>query len=921
MSEIQEEHLSGVFLSYRREDTAGWTGRIYDRVSARVGADRVFLDVEAVAPGEDFTEAITSVLRTADAVAVVIGPAWLTAAAGQGERRLDDPDDHVRREILMALESEARVVPVLVDGARMPNARDLPEDIRSLAYRTAVVVSDIRFEHDMLRLLDALGFADNVSPGAKQQDNLPAEATNFVGRAEQLSNVRSLCEQHRLVTITGVGGSGKTRLALHVARGLVDSFDDGVWLVELGHLGEAALLASEVAAQLGIRNEPGSSPLEDLVGYLSERRLLLVLDNCEHLVDSAAELVQRVLNHCAGVVVLATSREALRVPGEATFHAPPLQVPQSRETADLQTLGEIESVQMFMDRAQQRRSGFELTSDNAAAVAWLCSRLDGLPLALELAAAQLRLLTLDQINERLEDRFRLLTGGARTALPRHRTLQAAMHWSYDLLERPERELFQRLSVFAGGFSVDGVEAVHAGPSAKVVETLGNLIDASLIEVEDAVAGQARYRMLETVRQFAADKLAETGDQEAPRRAHAAFYREAAKDIAGELPTSWIERLNAERDNFRDALRWSIGTGDTDSALKLTLRLARFWFTAGYLHEAQEWLRRVLEQEGPDSDLRARVLATGAWLSFHGGRMERALALARNAADMATRLGNEEVHSVALGHLAAATSATDTREGVRLYRQALDGARRVGNLRLVEVQLFGLGWVTAWRGRTDEVEAIANELSTEFPDLEGTASHLRGMARLFRGDNANAVIEFEAAADAYRSGGHTHFAAWADVLRARALLNMNDPDAATHIAASALQDGRNSGAGVVVALALQALGRAALLLGDLDAAHKRLEEALRATRRSRLDGISALALDDMAHLAADEGQPADATRWAAHGAQLHQTSGTVRPPQEENAFQTLVADLRQNLGDRAFEQLWAEAKGESPITGPTRSGGD
>ncbi|HLL40797.1 MAG TPA: hypothetical protein VK357_14220, partial [Rubrobacteraceae bacterium] len=326
-------------------------------------------------------------------------------------------------------------------------------------------------------------------------NNLPLELSSFVGREKELAEVMQLLGEDRLVTLTGSGGGGKTRLALAAARELVEGFEDGVWLVELASLADSSLVSGAVTSTLGVREQPGRSPTEILSGYLGAKKLLLVLDNCEHLIDACAELAEALLRSCPELRILATSREALGVAGEIAWPVPPLSLPDLRRLPDFESLPRYESARLFVERTARVKPDFALTEQNASAVAQVCYRLDGIPLAIELAAARAKVLSVEEISEKLDDCFRLLTAGSRTAMPRHRTLHATMDWSHDLLPGQERLLFRRLSMFVGGFSLEAAEFVCAGWDLErddVLDLLSHLVDKSLVVARE-LAGEARYR--------------------------------------------------------------------------------------------------------------------------------------------------------------------------------------------------------------------------------------------------------------------------------------------------------------------------------------------------------------------------------------------------------------------------------------------
>jgi non-specific serine/threonine protein kinase len=371
--------------------------------------------------------------------------------------------------------------------------------------------------------------SDSVSTAP--QHNLPVALTSFVGREREMGEVQQLLGTTHLLTLTGTGGCGKTRLALQVAAELLDAYPQGVWLVELAPLADPALVPDVVAGALGVRAGPSQPIQATLLSYLRSRQLLVILDNCEHLLDACAHWVDSVLRSCPAVRILATSREALGIAGEMSWRVPSLSLP-SADRGPSSTEAESEAIRLFVERARAVQPNFTLTERNAPLVAQLCQRLDGIPLALELAATRVRALPLEQIAARLDQRFRLLTGGSRTALPRQQTLAAAVGWSYDLLAEPERQLFNRLSVFAGGFTLEAAEAVCGDDNA--LDLLSSLVGKSLVVADGGVGGVERYRLFETLRQYGREKLVAAGEAAEVHQWHAAYYLRRAEELAPQI---------------------------------------------------------------------------------------------------------------------------------------------------------------------------------------------------------------------------------------------------------------------------------------------------------------------------------------------------------------------------------------------------
>jgi len=457
-------------------------------------------------------------------------------------------------------------------------------------------------------------------PGVRH--NLPTSRDTFVGRTEELAVLRSLLRSRRLVTLTGAAGVGKTRLAVEVAHANLDEYDES-WLVELAALVDGALVPQALTSLLRLSEEPGHELVETLARHLADRRALIVLDNAEHVVTACAHLADTLLAACPGVSVLATSQEPLRIAGEAQWPVPALDVP-SADAVDTDALAGYPSVRLFCDRAGERR-GFVLTPEVAPAVSQICRRLDGIPLAIELAAARVGVLSPHEIAGRLDDRFRLLTGGSRAVLPRHQTLRRALDWSYDLLSEAERALLRRLSVFAGGATLHDTERVCAGDEvaeADVFELLAALVAKSLVLATSA-GTQTRFVMLETVRHYGRDRLIEAGEAGEWRARQAlwclAVAERAEPELTGRHQRLWLERLQAEHDNLQAALAWATAEGDGELTARLSSALTLFWRMRGHFAEGRRWLDAALQwSPSLDHRLKARLRWGAGFLALMVG---------------------------------------------------------------------------------------------------------------------------------------------------------------------------------------------------------------------------------------------------------------------------------------------------------------
>lgn len=460
--------------------------------------------------------------------------------------------------------------------------------------------------------------------------HLPRPLTRLIGRQPELAHIKQLVETERLVTLTGVGGCGKTRLAVELVLELAPALAEDVCFVDLAALHEAALVPQVILASIGAREMPGQPVLTALLAYLNPRSAVLVLDNCEHLIDACAHLVDSLLRACSGVHVLATSREPLGVGGEVTWRVPSLSFPDPHaRPMSIAAVADYEAVRLFVDRARLVRRDFALTAANAQAVAQVCGQLDGIPLAIELAASRLNVLSADELLARLEDRFQLLTAGSRTDPPRHQALRATVDWSYQLLTEPERRLFGRLSVFAGGFTLAAAEDVVSGDglnSAEVLELLAHLTDKSLVMSEE-FDGRIRYRLLETLRRYANDRLRGSGEYEAARSRHLDYFVRLAEATDAHLGffqsdavmAEWLNRIEIEEDNLRAALEWSELRPDcAERGLRLAGSLHWFWFVRGRFTEARGRLERLLARDGAAPSVRLRALVAAGYLAFWKG---------------------------------------------------------------------------------------------------------------------------------------------------------------------------------------------------------------------------------------------------------------------------------------------------------------
>jgi predicted ATPase/DNA-binding CsgD family transcriptional regulator len=546
----------------------------------------------------------------------------------------------------------------------------------------------------------------------RPRHNLPLELSSFVGREKELAEVRRLLQDTRLLTLTGSGGCGKTRLALAVAREVVEGFEDGVWLVDLAPLADPSLVPQALASALGAREQPACSLNETLSDYLRSKKVLVVLDNCEHLIETCAELVEALLRSCSELRILATSREALGIAGEISWPVPSLTLPDLRRLLDIESLFRYESARLFVERAAAVKPTFALTEQNAPAVARVCYRLDGIPLAIELAAARTKVLSVEEISKRLDGSFGLLASGGRTALPRHRTLRSTMDWSHELLPEDEQTLFRRLTVFAGGFTLEAAESVCAGEDLErdeVLELLSHLVDKSLVTAQEQ-GGETRYRLLEMVQKYGREKLHGAEEVTEVGRRHASFYVELAEEAEPELKggrqVAWLERLETEHDNLRAAMRWLLDRGESEEAAKLGWALWLFWGIRANFAEGRRSMERALSAEGSEdmpASARAKALYVEAMMANYQGDHGSAESLAVESLRLFRELNDK------LGSAYALSNAGFAANGQGQHRRAVTLIEKSVDLFLEEGEDWGaaieLGFLAvSWRDQGDHGRA-------------------------------------------------------------------------------------------------------------------------------------------------------------------------------------------------------------------------
>lgn len=732
----------------------------------------------------------------------------------------------------------------------------------------------------------ALAKQINTRPAAKSdaaaQTNLPKPLTSFVGRENEIAELRALLSPQSsvLITLTGPGGSGKTRLAIQSGRALLKDYADGVWWVELAPLMESALVLQQIAKAIGVQQEANEPITQTLVNRLCGRELLLILDNCEHVIDACAQVTELLLSECASLQILATSREALNIAGEHTFPVAPLDLPRTAMAAFAAQALEFSAVRLFVERARLADARFELNENNALPIAQICTRLDGIPLAIELAAARVKQMSVSEIAARLDSRFELLVG-TRTASPRQQTLRALIDWSYDLLHEHEKVLFRRLSVFAGGWTIESAEEICADealPRAKILDTLLRLVDKSLVvRIE---SDETRYTMLETVREYAREKLAQAGAETDTRKNHLAYFVQVTEDAAARmwgretLPT--LEHLEREHDNLRAALRFAWETSDMPGVVALAGALDFFWQLRNHLDEAESWYAKILEQNLAEIAPRLRgplysSAGTIAWCKLDYARAEQLHRRALQEYELA-----QDAHGIAfsLNNLGIAASRMGrTEQSLEFLTQALSTARAHNDAQVIVYALNSIALLTLEPDNFQEIERLYGE-AWRFAQRDGDALSLAAL-----GCNL------------------------AELMR-----NKGDYTRALSYVREALASARQVGEFSMLHTLEREHASILALLGRFGEANAALREALMLAQKQRDAWAMGGAFSRWAWYEALRGNSARAARLLGYSEmRLEQFAGVQLSPTQTVKLNQVVAELRETLGEERFRDEWVRGR--------------
>ena len=757
--------------------------------------------------------------------------------------------------------------------------------------------------------------------------NLPIQPTPFIGREKVVAQVQQhlLHQNVRLLTLTGPGGVGKTRLGLQVAAEASDQFKDGIWFVSLAPLSDPELVIPTIAETLAVREVAGQSQLEHLKTSLREKHLLLLLDNFEQVV-SAATQVAELLGACPRLTVLVTSREALHIRAEHAFPVPALALPDPKHLPDLVTLSQYEAVALFIERTQATKPDFQVTNANAPAVAEICARLDGLPLAIELAAARTRLLPPQALLSRLGQRLPLLTSSLRDAPARQQTLRKTIQWSYDLLLPEEQQMFRSLSIFVNGCELSAVEAISNAlgvRSAGALDEMTSLVDKNLLQQTAEEEDEPRVTMLETIREYGLECLAACGELEATRRAHAFYYlalsEEAAPELAGPHSAVWLQRLEREHDNLRAALAWSLEPAQTgsspDMALRFCVMLREFWDVRGLLSEARTFLEQALADcEGASTSARASALGAAAAFADCLGDVPREEELVQESLVLYRELGDTRGIASSLQGLADVLLKKGAIiAALQLLEESVTLLRELGDKGALAWSLWNLADMLGARGEYGRANALFEESLTLFREL----GHKRGIAICLqqsalwlltaRGDQATIQARLEETRALYTELGDKHGMAFYFWISGSEAFSRGDADTALAFHQQSLTLHQEIGDRWHAFWPLAALGRIKAYQGDVAAALAFYEQSLALARELNDDWLCAYCLEGWASVVATQGKCTWAARLWGAAESLRERYGIPLPPDERVYYEPAVAAARTHLGEHAFAAAWAEGR--------------
>jgi predicted ATPase/class 3 adenylate cyclase/tetratricopeptide (TPR) repeat protein len=795
------------------------------------------------------------------------------------------------------------------------------KDLQRPAHLYQLVIVSLPTDFPPLKTLDS------------RPNNLPVQLTPLIGREKEVAAVQNLLQREdvRLVTLAGPGGTGKTRLGLQVAAELSDLFPDGVYFVNLAPISDPDFVVPTIAQTLDLK-EIGDQPLLDLLkGYLRDKHILLLLDNFEQVV-SAASLAVELLAACPQLKVIVTSRVVLHVRGEQELLVPPLAVPDPKRLPDLVSLSHYEAVELFVSRAQAVKPEFQLSKTNAPAIAEICASLDGLPLAIELAAARIKLLPPQALLARLSQRLAVLTSGPRDAPARQQSLRNTIAWSYNLLEAQEQRLFRRLAVFVGGCTLEAIEAVcialeTSTLTMSTLDSVASLIDKSILQQTEQEGEQPRLVLLETIREYGLEALETSGEMEVTRRAHATCYlamaEKAEPELGGLQQDVWLERLEREHENLRAAMQWSLEPGEDGQRREMALRLGgalrQFWIVHGHLSEGRNFLERALvESKGVPESVQVKAFVTAANLANHQSDNDRTEALAQKSRALYQELGDTQGIAFSLRLLAGVAGRRGTLPAARmLNEEALALFREVGDKEGAAWSLHNMGLLAAALGDYAEARALLEESLAFHREVGNKAGMAHALWAL-----ASALFDFQGSPSTIRALLEESLALSGEVgdkeasgsffsLSGKLALSQGDIATARRLLEKSLAINREIGNREHTADTLFHLARVEVYQGDNVAAHALYEESLAmAARGGDSKGLIPSCLEGLAEVVAAQGEFSWAARLLGTAEDLREALGTPLPPVDRAAYERSVTATRAQLGEQTFAAAWAEGRSKT-----------
>jgi len=750
--------------------------------------------------------------------------------------------------------------------------------------------------------------------------NLPLQLTSFVGRRSAIEELRDLLSGYRLVTLSGAGGVGKTRLAMQLASEVLHGYRDGVWLVELASVTNPELVPQAVATVLDVREQAGVPLSTTLSRYLAARETLMLLDNCEHLVTGVAGFVETILQTCPRVRALCTSREPLKVRGEIAWRVPSLQVPDPNRQLSLEELSTCEAIVLFCERAKMSAASFALTERTASAVIDICQHLDGIPLGIELATAKLNVLSVDQIAERLGDRFQLLTGGSRTVLPRQQTLQATIDWSHDLLDERGRVLLRRLAAFLGGFSLEAAESVCSSPplkTADIVELLEGLVEKSFVLV-DGLGSQPRYDLLETIRQYASQRLQESGEFEAIRARHLSWFLSFAKRVEGAATgldqLQWLDAFEKDHDNLRLALAWSIQRRESITTLGLAAAMGMFWRARGYVSEGRQILAEaVAADSGGQPALRASALAWAAILACDQSDDGLAEAFAEESVKLSRESSNWPAMGFALRTLAILATTHDEYERAgQFFEESLAAYSRGSDTAGAAKTLTSFAHLANGTGDTERSKELIEKslkLSQSVGDREAIANaqDILGEAEFYAGNFEASTRLLRESINYYREVGEQPRMGIALHQLGMLLRCQGEFEQAIATLNDSLRITRDLNDQQYTAYALSELGVVAREQLDYGRAQSLIGESLRAVVRIGDRWATARCVQELGAVAAEQGDLDRGGKLLGAAESLRQAIGVPVFAFERVSYERRIETLKSRMGNERLERIWAAGR--------------